>query len=80
MSKLEFPKNFYWGAATASHQVEGGNANDWTAWEKENAKRLARESEEAFRSNPHWKKFATEAMDPENYISGSACEHYARYA
>lgn len=26
---LNFPKNFYWGAATSSHQVEGGNRNDW---------------------------------------------------
>lgn len=28
-----FPKNFLWGAATSAHQVEGGNRNDWTAWE-----------------------------------------------
>lgn len=28
--KLQFPKNFYWGAATASYQVEGGIDNcDW---------------------------------------------------
>jgi len=33
--KLEFPKNFFWGAATSAHQVEGGNHNDWTEWEKE---------------------------------------------
>ncbi len=24
---------FLWGTATASHQVEGGNRNDWTEWE-----------------------------------------------
>lgn len=29
-----FPKNFLWGAATSAHQVEGGNYNDWTEWEK----------------------------------------------
>jgi beta-glucosidase len=28
-----FPAGFLWGAATSSHQVEGGNHNDWTAWE-----------------------------------------------
>ncbi len=31
----EFPKGFFWGTATAAHQVEGGNqANDWWAWEQ----------------------------------------------
>jgi len=31
-----FPKNFLWGAAISSHQVEGGNTlNDWWQWEKE---------------------------------------------
>src|SRR6185503_14620839 len=29
-----FPPGFTWGAATAAHQVEGGNwNNDWWAWE-----------------------------------------------
>lgn len=27
------PKGFLWGTATAAHQIEGGNDNDWTAWE-----------------------------------------------
>lgn len=32
---LDFPKNFLWGTATASHQVEGNNTNnDWWAWEQ----------------------------------------------
>lgn len=32
---LEFPKNFLWGAATSSHQVEGDNVNnDWWAFEQ----------------------------------------------
>lgn len=32
---LEFPKGFLWGAATAAHQVEGGNIkNDWWEWEQ----------------------------------------------
>ncbi|KKQ40563.1 MAG: glycoside hydrolase family 1, partial [Candidatus Moranbacteria bacterium GW2011_GWF2_37_7] len=34
---FKFPKNFYWGSATSAHQVEGGNHNDWSEWEKENA-------------------------------------------
>ena len=79
MSKLHFPKNFYWGAASASHQVEGHNHNDWSEWEKQNAERLARESEQAFVWNPHWSKFRTQATNPKNYLSDAACEHYTRY-
>jgi beta-glucosidase len=33
---FHFPSDFKWGAATASHQVEGNNRNnDWWAWEQE---------------------------------------------
>jgi beta-glucosidase len=36
-----FPRNFKWGTATSSHQVEGGNSNnDWWLWEKEPGKIL----------------------------------------
>jgi len=36
---VQFPKNFYWGAATSSYQVEGNNTNaDWWAWEKKAGK------------------------------------------
>lgn len=32
---IQFPKNFLWGAATSSYQVEGGNTHaDWWSWEK----------------------------------------------
>ncbi len=31
---LTFPDGFLWGAATSSHQVEGGQTNDWSEWEK----------------------------------------------
>lgn len=34
MDEIIFPKGFLWGAATSSHQVEGGNSeNDWADWE-----------------------------------------------
>lgn len=32
-----FSKEFLFGAATSAHQVEGGNKNDWSEWEKKNA-------------------------------------------
>ena len=33
---FHFPRGFLWGAATASHQVEGQNTNNtWWAWEQE---------------------------------------------
>src|SRR3989344_2356014 len=75
----KFPEGFLWGAATASHQVEGGQCNDWSEWEKANASRLARESEQNFQWNSNWKKFKREATDPKNYISGNACDQYHRY-
>jgi beta-glucosidase len=33
---FHFPRGFLWGAATASHQVEGNNTNNnWWAWEQQ---------------------------------------------
>ena len=73
----EFPKNFLWGSATSAHQVEGGNVNDWSEWEKNNADRLAREAKSKWRD---WqqKKFP-EMFETQNYISGRACDHYNLY-
>ena len=35
MTKISFPKDFLWGAATSSHQVEGNNSgSDWWRWEQ----------------------------------------------
>ena len=61
----QFPKNFLWGAATAAYQVEGGNYNQWTVWELENAKAKAVQSEYH--------------KDPNNYVSGELADHYNRY-
>ncbi len=36
---IKFPRDFLWGAATSSYQVEGNNANaDWWSWEKKAGK------------------------------------------
>lgn len=35
-ASYHFPKGFFWGTATASHQVEGNNHNNnWSRWEQE---------------------------------------------
>ena len=74
-----FPKSFFWGAATASHQVEGNTHNDWSEWEKKHASRLASEATSHFGHLPQWQRFKTEAERPQNYISGLACDHYNRF-
>lgn len=34
-NNVQFPKDFYWGTATAAHQIEGNNENtNWGEWEK----------------------------------------------
>ncbi len=75
-----FPKDFLWGAATASHQVEGNTHNDWTEWEKANAVHLAKESEGHFGHLPCWERVKKEAANPTNYLSGSSTDHYHRFA
>ncbi len=67
-----FPKDFFWGAATSAHQVEGNNRNDWTEWEKKNASELA-----LFAGGD--KEAFPEISNPENYLSGRAVDHYNRY-
>lgn len=79
MPDKKFPEGFLWGSATSAHQVEGNNHNDWTEWEKKNAERLAKEAPAKFGHLPNWKEIEAEAVDPNNYISGRACDHYRRY-
>jgi beta-glucosidase len=74
-----FPKNFFFGAATSSHQVEGHNENDWTAWERKNAARLAKNSPSIYNRTPNWLRVEPEAIDPQNYISGRATDHWNLY-
>jgi len=74
---LKFPEGFLWGAATSAHQVEGGNHNDWSEWEKKNAEYLARGAKNK------WQKWQQEKFpemfDPVNYISGKTADHYNLY-
>jgi beta-glucosidase len=75
-----FPKNFYWGASTSAHQVEGGLKNNWSKWELKHSK----EASERYKKNrPHWYKMSEEnyrdACNPDNYISEIACDSYNQY-
>lgn len=76
---LHFPKQFLWGASTSSHQVEGGLHNNWTVWELENAKSLAKAAEYKMGHLPIWPEVKDLASSPENYVSGRAIDHYNRY-
>lgn len=76
-TNLKFPKNFLWGAAVSSHQVEGGNINTWSEWETQNAARLAKQAKHEWQE---WqqRKFP-EMFDAKNYISGATCDHYYKF-
>ncbi len=77
--KNQFPKNFLWGASTASHQVEGGNHNQWSVWELQYAQDLAKTAKERLGWMPNWEHIKDQAEDPNNYISGRGVDHYKKY-
>lgn len=77
--KSQFPKNFLWGASTASHQVEGGNHNQWSVWELQVAQQQAATAKERLSWLPNWSSIQAQAEDPDNYISGTGVDHYKRY-
>lgn len=74
-----FPHNFFWGASTASHQVEGNNYNDWTVWELAHAKEYAQTAEKRIGHLAIWPKIKKQAQDPNNYVSGLGVDHYNKY-
>ncbi len=78
-TELKFPKHFYWGASTSAHQIEGSNHNNWSVWELENAKTLAKTAEWKLSDLPAWAEIRKQATDPDNYVSGVAVDHYQRY-
>lgn len=77
--KREFPPNFFWGASTASHQVEGGTHNQWSVWELGVAKQQAETAHQRLSWLPGWRDIKDQAKTPDNYVSGSGVEHYKLY-
>ncbi|MDP3794897.1 MAG: glycoside hydrolase family 1 protein [bacterium] len=63
-SRLTFPGRFYWGTATSAHQVEGNTQNDWSEWERSDA-RLG--------------ELRSRGANPADFISGRATDHYNRF-
>ena len=72
-------KPFFWGASTASHQVEGGTVNQWSVWELSIAAEHAKHAKRELGWLPSWDRVAAQATSPENYVSGKGVEHYSRY-
>lgn len=72
-----FSKDFLWGASTSSHQVEGGNINNWSEWEKKTAEQRANDFNFNY-GNPAYLEAI--ARDPESRVSGQACDSFNRYS
>jgi beta-glucosidase len=77
--RKDFPKDFLWGASVSTHQVEGGNNNQWVKWEHETAARQAATAKRRLGYLPVWNEIKNQAKDPHNYISGQGVDHYHKY-
>lgn len=60
LNDLTFPENFIWGAATASHQVEGNCTNNWSEFERgENARNAPniKDNQKSGIACDHWNRY-----------------------
>lgn len=76
---LHFPKNFLWGASISTHQVEGGNHNQWSTWELETARIKAAQAQYTYGHLKNWEEIKEFAQKPNNYVSGKATDHFNKY-
>ncbi len=49
---LAFPEGFLWGTATAAHQIEGGNVNNWSRFEEQPGR--IKNGDRSGRACDHW--------------------------
>lgn len=73
------PAHFLWGAATAAHQVEGNQHNDWSIWEIENASRMREIACKKYADLKNWEEIKPAVESEANYISGAGADHFNRY-
>jgi beta-glucosidase len=59
--------------------VEGGNHNQWSVWELETANDKASRAEQNYKNLPIWSEIKKHAIDPANYVSGKAADHFNLY-
>jgi len=61
IAKLDFPRDFLWGAAISAYQVEGGcDHNDWSVWERsfdENANPRIKGGQKSGLAADHWNRY-----------------------
>lgn len=69
-----------WGASVSTHQVEGGNHNQWSIWELENAQYQANSAQARYSMLAKWPHIKHLASKPENYVSGVAANHFKNYS
>lgn len=72
-------KKFLLGASIASHQVAGGEHDQWTVWEELNAERLAKNAHKELDRLGNWPEIKERAENPLNYISSKGVEHYDQF-
>ena len=51
LEQLKFPSDFNWGTATAAHQIEGNNANNWSSFEERTG------IEKSAKACEHWQRW-----------------------